>query len=328
MNTGTRKQTSNTFIHYDYEKAYEKSLEDLAEFEVERLIKRGKSKIVYATKEIRSGEQLEIEIYPEFTRRDVAHIPAGCRLKKDNRKAMNNLNDKNSRKACERIINTNFGTHDIWMTLTYRNSDLPQDFEHAQKNIQNYMRKVNYWRKKEGLPNAKYVYITEWLEADEDDGTDTEETENPRRRKYSRRKKASNEIRCHHHVVIDGAMSMDRLEELWKHGSRNDTRRLSIYEYVLSGMENYITKQPRRKHIKKWCASKGLEQPQENKNHYKFNRRKVENMVKDHAMIQTYMEKWYSPKGYIFTDAKIYYNEVNAHFYISARMRKTEKMRN
>lgn len=328
MNTGTRKQTSNTFIHYDYEKAYEKSLEDLAEFEVERLIKRGKSKIVYATKEIRSGEQLEIEIYPEFTRRDVAHIPAGCRLKKDNRKAMNNLNDKNSRKACERIINTNFGTHDIWMTLTYRNSDLPQDFEHAQKNIQNYMRKVNYWRKKEGLPNAKYVYITEWLEADEDDGTDTEETENPRRRKYSRRKKASNEIRCHHHVVIDGAMSMDRLEELWKHGSRNETRRLSKDEYGLSGMANYITKQPRRKHIKKWCASKGLEQPQENKNHYKFNRRKVENMVKDHAMIQTYMEKWYSPKGYIFTDAKIYYNEVNAHFYISARMRKPEKMRN
>lgn len=326
MNTGTRK--NNTFIPYDYEKAYEKSLEDLAEFEVEQMIKRGKPKIVYATKEIRSGEQLEIEIYPEFTRRDAAQIPAGCRLKKDNRKAMNNLNDKNSRKACERIINTNFGTHDIWMTLTYRDSDLPQDFEHAQRNIQNYMRKVNYWRKKEGLPNAKYVYITEWLEAEEDGGTDTEETGNPRRRKYSRKKKASNEIRCHHHVIIDGAMSMDRLEELWKHGSRNETRRLSKDEYGLSGMANYITKQPRRKHIKKWCASKGLEQPQENKNHYKFNRKKVENMVRDHAMIQTYMEKWYSPKGYIFTDAKIYYNEVNAQFYISARMRKPEKMRN
>lgn len=188
MKTETkRKRTQSPFIPYDYEQAYEKSLEDMAEFEVERLIKRGKSKVVYATKEIRSGEQLEIEIYPEFTKQDAEQIPAGCRLKKDNRKAMNNLNDKNSRKACERIINTNFGTHDIWMTLTYRDSDLPQDFEHAQKNIQNYMRKVNYWRKKEGLQNAKYVYITEWLEAEEDEEENSgDETENPRRRKYNK----------------------------------------------------------------------------------------------------------------------------------------------
>ncbi len=323
MNTVKKKRTKNAFIYYDYEQAYSKSLDNLAELEVKRIIQHGKPKITYATKEIRSGEQLEIEIYPEFTRRDAAQILSGYRLKKDNRKAMNNLNDKNSRKACERIINANFETNDIWMTLTYRNSDLPHDFEKAQRNIQNYMRKINYWRKKDGLPNAKYVYITEWLEAEGDDKA----SENTGR-KYSKRKKASNKIRCHHHVVIDGAMSMDRLEELWKHGSRNETRRLSKDEYGLSGMANYITKQPRRKHIKKWCASKGLEQPQENKNHYKFNRKKVENMVRDHSMIQTYMEKWYSPKGYIFTDAKIYYNEVNAQFYISARMRKAEKMRN
>lgn len=299
------RRKRNPYIPYDYEQAYEKSVENLKEWETEQLLQRGQTKTVYATKEIRSGEQLEIEIYPDFSKRDADQIPAGCRIKKDNRKAMNNLNDKNSRKACERIINTNFGTRDIWMTLTYRNADLPETFEQAQRNVQNYMRKVNYWRKKEGLPNAKYVYITEWLEADDDHPG----------------------IRCHHHVVIDGAMSMDRLEELWAHGDRNETRRLHKDEYGLTGMANYITKQPRRKHIKKWCASKGLEQPQQSKNHYKFKRNHVQKMVRDNAMIYEYMKKWYGAKGYFFTDAKIYYNEVNAQFYVYARMRKHEQMR-
>ncbi len=307
--TGKTKKASrkrNPYVPYDYEQAYEKSVENLKEAQTEELLKRGNCKIAYATKEIRSGEQLEIEIYPEFTRQQADQIPAGCRVKKDNRKAMNNLNDKNSRKTCERIINANFGTRDIWMTLTYRNADLPDSFEQAQRNIQNYMRKVNYWRKKQGLPNAKYVYITEWLEADDDHAG----------------------IRCHHHVVIDGKMEMDRLEELWAHGDRNETRRLHKDECGLSGMANYITKQPRRKHIKKWCASKGLEQPIVSKNHYKFKRNHVQKMVRDHAMILEYMKKWYGAKGYIFTDSKVYYNEVNAQFYICARMRQSERLRN
>ena len=39
-----------------------------------RLLKEGKTKNIYATKEIRSGDQLEIEIYPEFARRQESQM--------------------------------------------------------------------------------------------------------------------------------------------------------------------------------------------------------------------------------------------------------------
>ena len=50
-----------TFIPYDYEAAYNKSLEDMHEFFVEQMFKQGK-KVVYALKEIRAGDQFEVEI--------------------------------------------------------------------------------------------------------------------------------------------------------------------------------------------------------------------------------------------------------------------------
>ena len=55
------------------------------------------------------------------------------------------------------------------MTLTYDDEHLPPDgdIDAAIKNMQNYIRRVNYQRKKRGLPNAKYVYVTEYNEGAE-----------------------------------------------------------------------------------------------------------------------------------------------------------------
>lgn len=88
--------------------------------------------------------------------------PEGRTIKKDNNKAQKNLNDKNARKYVERLINENFSDRDIWMTLTYDDEHLPPDgdVDAAIKNVQKYIRRINYQRKKRGLPNAKYVYVT------------------------------------------------------------------------------------------------------------------------------------------------------------------------
>lgn len=50
-----KRKKGMTFIPYDYEAAYNKSLEDMNEFFVEQMFKHGK-KVVYALKEIRAGD--------------------------------------------------------------------------------------------------------------------------------------------------------------------------------------------------------------------------------------------------------------------------------
>ena len=103
------------------------------------------TKCVYALKEIKAGEQFEVEIYPQFKSMD--EVPEeGRSIKRDNSKAQRNLNDKNARKYVERLINRNFGDKDLWITLTYDDAHLPPDgdIDAAVKNMQNFIRRVNY----------------------------------------------------------------------------------------------------------------------------------------------------------------------------------------
>ena len=185
-----------------------KAMEDMHEWFIENLFQHRK-KVVYALKEITAGDQFEIEIYPQFRSMDEVP-PEGRTIKKDNNKAQKNLNDKNARKYVERLINENFSDRDIWMTLTYDDEHLPPDgdVDAAIKNVQKYIRRINYQRKKRGLPNAKYVYVTAY---------------NP-----------DAEIRWHHHIVMDGALDMETVESCWKQSSRNEVRRLQTDENGLS----------------------------------------------------------------------------------------------
>lgn len=211
------------YIPYDYEAAYASSIELMHEWFVENMLNMHKhrKKVVYALKEITAGEQFEIEVYPQFKSMD--DVPQeGRRIVKDNSKAQRKLNDKNARKYVERLINENFDNRDIWITLTYDNEHLPPDgdIDAAIKNVQNYIRRINYQRKKRGLPNAKYIYVTAY---------------NP-----------DAEIRWHHHVVMDGALDMETVEACWQQSSRNEVRHLQKDENGLSGIANYIVEEKNR----------------------------------------------------------------------------------
>lgn len=300
-----KRKKGMTFIPYDYEAAYNKSLEDMNEFFVERMFKHGK-KVVYALKEIRAGDQFEVEIYPQFKKMDEVP-PEGRSIKKDNDKAQRNLNDKNARKYVERLINENFTDRDLWLTFTYDNEHLPPDgdIDAAIKNVQKFIRRVNYQRKKRGLPNARYVYVTAY---------------NP-----------TEEIRWHHHIVMDGDMDMDVVEGCWKQSSRNEVRRLQKDENGLTGMAKYIVEEKNRvKSEKRWNSSQGLRDPDIKVVHSKRPTAKaggykkigtyVETMRKGHEQVREQMMRWYP--DFDFTDAGIYYNDFNSMFYIRARMRK------
>ncbi len=302
MEKGKRgKRPRRGFIPYDYEAAYAKSLEDMHEWFIEQMFEHRK-KVVYALKEITAGEQFEVEIYPQFKSMDEVP-PEG--LKKDNGKAQKNLNDKNARKYVERLINENFTSDDIWITLTYDDDHLPPegDIDAAIKNMQNYIRRINYQRKKRGLENCKYIYVTEY---------------NPQEG-----------IRWHHHLVMDGSLDMDTVEKAWKCGNRNEVRRLEKDKYGLSGMANYIVKDKHRVRAeKRWNSSQNLTQPRVRVVHskrpaaggnYKQIGTFVDGMVKNRENIPEQLATWYP--DYEFTDSEVYYNDFNCMFYIHARMR-------
>lgn len=290
------RKSKQSFVQYDYEAAYDKALKDLEEDQVKQILQGNRKATVYATKEVRSGNELEVEIYPEFTKQQKDQIPTEAQRKRQ-RQAQRNLNEKNSRKQCERIINENFNDGDIWATLTYTDDDMPETVEEAQKNMQKYIRRLNYQRKKQGLKNARYVYVTEGIEGG----------------------------RFHHHIVMDGDMDMDTVEKLWTKGRRNQVRRLKKDDDGLTGMAKYITKEKKKKSQKKWTSSKGLRKPTEDVNHYKFRNSDVKEMVADPDQIENKMLKWYADKGYTFRSAEVKYNEVNGRFYVYARLHRQER---
>lgn len=285
---GRRKKQS--YITYDYEAAYQDQMEKLSEQEIKDRLWT-KERVIYATKEIRSGDQLELEIYPEYTRQQAGRVPTEA-MRRRNRKARQNLNEKNSRKMCERVINANFTDRDIWATFTYDQEHVPGSMEEAARNMQNYIRRLNSHRKKKGLPNVRYVYTTE----------------------------VSEKGRYHHHIVMDGDMTMDEVEQIWTKGHRNQVRRLRKDEDGLTGMAMYITKQKRGKGQKKWTSSRGLKKPEEKKNHYKFTKKDVQMAAVYADSIREKMDRWYGAEGYTFSSVTVTHNKVNGGIYVHARM--------
>lgn len=303
MEQSKRRRKKNVYVEYDYEEAYQKQIENLEEDIIKRMMDGKKIKYVYATKEIKAGEQLEVEIYPEFTRKREEEIPEEGRRKKD-RQAQRNLNEKNSRKQCERVINENFGDRDIWATFTYSAEYTPASMKVAKSHMQNYIRRLNYQRKKRGLPNARYVYVTE----------------------------QGDKGRWHHHIVLDGDMDMDTVESLWTYGKRNQVRRLQKDENGLVGMAKYVSKPKGKgkdseegKYQKIWTSSKNLKKPDEHKNHYKTKQSHVDKMVNGTLPVQEHLNKWYASEGYEYTESEIRYNKWNGQYYIYARMRKQQE---
>lgn len=64
-----QKKKRQTYVEYDYESTYQEQLDREDAELVGDLIKKG-ARCIYATKRIDAGDQVELEIYPEFTRKE------------------------------------------------------------------------------------------------------------------------------------------------------------------------------------------------------------------------------------------------------------------
>jgi Holliday junction resolvase RusA-like endonuclease len=242
----------------------------------------------YRVRIIKSGRQLELEIYPLWNDYDENRKARRATT----REAQKNLNDKNAKLRVQRLIDANFTSEDICITLSYKGSS--PDEKTARRDIRNYLRRVKDYREKNGLPELKYIYVIEYLH------------------EGSKKNK-----RIHHHVIMSG-MDRDVAEELWKGKGWANTRRLQPDDNGLVALAKYITKAPNGG--KRWASSRNLLEPEVKVNDTKISRRKVEQMVFDFEnKPREIFEKLFP--DYSFNDCTIKRSEFVAGAYIYARMR-------
>ena len=282
------------YDNYDYEEEYQKQIENLKEWEYERLLKEGKVESLYRTTttkspNIKSGKiLLEAQIYPSFLNRE--DMPK-TKKKRESKPSQRNLNDKNSRRYLVRLVNINFGEGDLWCTFGWDEEHFPENEERARKDIGNFIKKINRRRKKAGKENIKYIYILAYCDYE----------------------------RPHFHIIMTGeGIDRDELEQMWTKCKRKNTRRIRPDDdFLMTGIATYISANPHGS--KRWCPSKKLKKPKEPTRSYsKFRKCQILKMAKDFEVLKENMEKAY--KGYRFLDAEVKHNGVTAEFYIYARM--------
>lgn len=145
------------------------------------------------------------------------------------------MNDKAARGRLEMLLAANFTGKDLFITLTYRDEDLPPKRAGAVKLLRGFIKQLRGQRKIRGQP-LKYVYTTE---------------------------EKHGEARLHHHLVINSTgVDMETIRSLWLYGD------VISMEYVGErGFETlalYMTKESvegRPVGAQMWTGSRNLEKP-------------------------------------------------------------------
>lgn len=172
-----------------------------------------------------TGEYIDGEIYPVFQ-------SAGKRRKKckPTSAIQERLNQRNAEKKLTRIVRMNFSEGGVSVTCTYRKGEEPEGAEQAQRDAQNFIKRLKRLYRKAGA-ELKYIYATECG-------------------------KSGN---WHHHFIVTGGVDRDDIEDAWGKGYANG-KRLKVEEDGLAGLSRYIVKE--RRFYKRWSGSRNLLRPE------------------------------------------------------------------
>lgn len=199
-----------------------------------------------------------------------------------------NLNDKNARRYFTQTANLNFGSDPeaLHVTATYSGKYLPDTVEQAEQEATNFLRRVQYRRKKEGLPPLKYMIVTA----------------------YTTKRNSETPVRIHHHIIMNGGLDRDVVEDLWRKRRRKGQKkgdkigfcnadRLQADENGIAALCTYLVKQGCGK--KRWTSSQNLERPTSRTNDGKYNRRQIEKWARERPGREFWEKKY---PGWTLTD--------------------------
>lgn len=269
---------------------------------------------VQRAKTIKAGRLLYSRSYPIWdttARKEAEDALQNVRPRKGTSAAQKKLDARKAEDKLIQIINANFGAGDHLVTCTYARGKEPGSLDEAKRHMANYMARVKRAYRKAGLPEPRYVYVTEVT--------------------------TSNRwgVRYHHHMVLQGGLPRSTVEALWtkKHGICN-TKSAQRQKEGLTGWARYIAKQvcgeakadlfsARRR----WSASKGLTVPQPTTADKKISRRRVEKiaeaMARDPEEAKLHLEACYP--GYEVLELDVRTSEWVRGAYIYATLCQREE---
>lgn len=290
-----KKQESGQVELEDYYDASVLGMESREEFIHRKFSDLPKCRIMQQT--IVAGDRVEVNIYPYFLRRkDIPRV----KPVKESREAQKKLNQKNSQKKLIRLMCANFHKGDLILTLTYEDGYYPTP-EQAKKDMANFIKRLKRRRKKQGLPELKYIYVTEHVPEGEH----------------------TKKVRIHHHMIINH-MDRDEAETCWGMG-RAESKWAQPDDFELEGFARYISKLSVEKHHHKWTGSRNLEKPKEYKTVTKLSRRKFREIILSGDQKKELLESLYKGK-LIYLDSTTYYNQEYGGFYLYSRLRRKESV--
>ena len=253
----------------------------------------------YRRRTTESGPRIDADIFPVF---GVGQKKALRRARKQQTsKAQQIANNERSRLKLIQLVEANFTEKDLSIGLDYAGKE-PEP-EKVDRDLKTFFEKVRRKRRKEGLPELKYIAAI---------GGDEMPSKG-----YSGK-------RPHVHVIMNGGIDRDDLEKMWKHGRANCDR-LQPRDEGLGGISVYFTKQmqdrPPKKGVKKYRTSKNLIHPEPKGRDVKIANSRVRRIAYDFEnQAKNVMEKLYP--GYVLQQCSVRYSDVVPGVYIKCVLRK------
>ena len=246
-----------------------------------------------------SGPRIDAEVIPVFGRQ----MRRALRRARHNQtaEAQKKANDERSRIRLIQLVEANFTEEDLSIGLDY-DGDAPTP-ERVDKDLENFFKKVRRRRRARGLPDLKYIAA---IGGDEMPSAG-----------YSGK-------RPHVHVIMNGGIDRDELEQLWGHGHAN-THRLQPRDSGLGGIATYFTKQmqdrPPKKGVKRYRPSRNLVKPIRRTRDAKMPNSRVRRIAYDFEnQAKGIMEKLYP--GYVMQECHVRYSDYVPGVYIRCVLRK------
>lgn len=145
------------------------------------------------------------------------------------------MNDKTARGKLEMLIAANFTGRDLFVTLTYRDADLPAKRAGAVKLVRLFLKNLRKHRVLRGQV-LRYIYTTE---------------------------EKHGEARLHHHLVLNAVgQDIEIIRSLWPYGDIIDVKQIDENDFAALAM--YITKESvegRPVGAQMWTRSRNLRKP-------------------------------------------------------------------
>ena len=213
------------------------------------------------------------------------------------------LNEKKAKRYFEALVEANFkGNRDLVVHPTFSENNYPESEEDAHRVVKNWISRLNYRRKKMGIENCKYIIVFE----------------------------KSPKGRMHFHVLMDGRLPREVVENCWHLGYCNADRLKADPKIGLQKIIGYLSKgRDDEKNSKRWIPSKGLVKPWIScSKSTRVSRRSFELMKKipeDSEYFRQIIEQ--DNPGYELQDVERSMSSETGQMYLFCRMRLKERVR-